>query len=95
MHHSSLIFIVMGEALFFLYGKIVFEIPPIDGLCVEVKLMWLINCSYNPNKSMRSQHTEALGKNRDLYSSTSENFIFLVDFNAGMEHSDLKAHSKV
>ena len=44
---------------------------------------------------MISQHTEALGKNRDLYSSTSENFIFLVDFNAGMEHSDLKAHSKV
>ena len=33
---------------------------------------------------------EALAKNMDLYSSAYENFIFLGDFNAGMEHSALK-----
>ena len=33
---------------------------------------------------------EALAKNMDLYSSTYENFLFLGDFNAGMEHSVLK-----
>ena len=39
---------------------------------------------------MISQHMEALGKYMDLYSSTYENFIFLDDFNAGIEHSALK-----
>ena len=33
---------------------------------------------------------EALAKNMDLHSSAYENFIFLGDFNAGMEHSALK-----
>ena len=69
------------------------EIPPVDGLYGEVRLRkqkWLIISSYNPNKSMISQHMEALGKNMDLYSSTSGNFIFLGDFNADMEHSPLK-----
>ena len=69
------------------------ETPPVEGLYVEVKLRkqkWLISCSYNPNKSMICQHMEALAKNMDLYSSTYENFIFLGDFNAGMEHSALK-----
>ena len=49
----------------------------------------MISCSYNPNKSI-CQHIEALAKNMDLYSSTYENFIFLGDFNARMEHSALK-----
>ena len=69
------------------------EIPPVEDLYGEVRLRkqkWLIISSYNPNKSMISQHMEALGKNMDLYSSTSGNFIFLGDFNAGMEHSTLK-----
>ena len=39
---------------------------------------------------MISQHMEALGKDMDFYSSTYENFIFLGDFNAGMEHSASK-----
>ena len=39
---------------------------------------------------MISQHIEALAKNVDLYSSIYENFIFLGDSNAGMEHSALK-----
>ena len=36
------------------------------------------------------QHMEALSKRMDLYSSTYENFIFLGDFNAGMEDIALK-----
>ena len=70
---------------------IAFETHPVEGLYVEVKLRkqkWLISSSYNPNKSC--QHMEALAKNMDLYSSTYENFIFLGDFNAGMEHLALK-----
>ena len=65
------------------------ETPPAEGVRVEVKLrkqMWMITCSYNPNKSMISQHMEALVKNMDFYSSTYENVIFSVYFNAGMEH---------
>ena len=57
------------------------QTPPVEGLYVEVKLWkqkWLISCSYNPNKSMG-----ALAKN--MYSSTYESFIFLGDFNAGIE----------
>ena len=66
------------------------EAPPVEGLYVEVNLRkqkWLISCFYNSNKPMISQHVEALAKNMDLYSSTYENFVFLGDFNAGMEHS--------
>ena len=66
------------------------EAPPVEGLYVEVNLRkqkWLISCFYNSNKPMISQHVEALAKNMDLYSSTYENFVFLCDFNAGMEHS--------
>ena len=39
---------------------------------------------------MIRQRMEALGKNMDLYTSAYENFNFLGDFNAGMEHSALK-----
>ena len=69
------------------------ETPPVEGLYVEVKLRkkkWLISCSCNPNKSMICQHMEQLAKSMDLYSTTYENFIFLGDFNADMEHSALK-----
>ena len=43
---------------------------------------------------MISQHMKALGKNTGLYSSTYENLFFLGDFNAGMEHLDLKDFRK-
>ena len=38
---------------------------------------------------MIRQRMEALGKNINLCTSTYENFNFLCDFNAGMEHSAL------
>ena len=72
---------------------IVSQIPSVEGPYVEVKLRkqkWLISYSYNPNKSIISQHMNALGKNMDTYFSTYEKFIFLGDFIAGMEHSALK-----
>ena len=39
---------------------------------------------------MICQHMEALAKNMDLHSSTYENFIFLGDFIADMEHAAMK-----
>ena len=39
---------------------------------------------------MIRQRMEPLGKNMNLRTSTYENFNFLGDFNAGMEHSALK-----
>ena len=98
MHHSGSIAIVWRRYYAFLYRKIsakriASETPPVEDLYVEVKLRkqkWLVNCSFNPNKSMISQHMEALGKNMDIYFSTYENFIFFDDFNAGMVHSVLK-----
>ena len=64
---------------------IISETPSVQGLYIEVRLRkqrWFISCSYNPNKSIISQHVDALGKCMDLYSSTYENFILLNDFNA-------------
>ena len=39
---------------------------------------------------MIGHHVETLSKSMDLHSSIYENFIFLCDFNAGMEHSASK-----
>ena len=61
-------------------------------LCGGIKLRnqnWLIGCSYNPDKSMISQHMEAVVKNMVLYPSTYENLNFWGDFNADMKHSAL------
>ena len=69
--------------------------PPVEGLYLEVKLRnqnWLIGCSYSANKPLISQHVETIAKNMDLYSSTYENFIFLADLNAGMEHFGFEGH---
>ena len=64
-----------------------------EGLYVEVKLRrqkWLINRFCNLSKSIIGQHMEVLGKNMDVYSSTCEDFVFLGDFNTGMDYSALK-----
>ena len=47
---------------------------------------WLINYCCNPNKSMIGQHIEILSKSMNLHSSTYEKFIFLGNFDTGMEH---------
>ena len=52
---------------------------------------WLINCSYNPNKSMTGNHLDALGTYLDLHSTTYEKFLILGDFNVGIEEQHMKA----
>ena len=74
---------------------IVPQIPSVERPYMEVKLRkqkWLISYSYNPNKFILSQHINALGHVKIMvtYFSTYEKFVFLGDFNAGMEHSALK-----
>ena len=47
----------------------------IESFYVELNLRnekWLINCSYNPNKSMIGNHLDALSTYLDLHSTTYE-----------------------
>ena len=68
------------------------ELLPMEGFYVEINLQkkkWLLCCSYNPNKNAIKSHIEILQKGLALYSSKYENFIVLVDFNVGMDNSDM------
>ena len=65
----------------------------IESFYVEINLRnekWLINCSYDPNKTMICNHLDALSKHLDLYSTTYENILILGDFNVGIEEQHLK-----
>ena len=53
------------------------------------EVLWLLCCSYNPNKNTIKSHIEILHKGLALYSSKYENFIVLGDFNVGMDNSDM------
>ena len=60
----------------------------IESFYVELNLRnekWLINCSYNPNKTMICNHLDALSTYLDLYSTTYEKILILDNFNAGIE----------
>ena len=50
---------------------------------------WLINYSYNPNKSLKRKHLDALSKYVDLYSSTYEKVIISGDFNTDIEEKHM------
>ena len=50
----------------------------------------LINCSYNPHKSLIDNHLDALSKYLDLYSSKYEKVLILGDFNADIEGKHMK-----
>ena len=66
----------------------------IESLYVELNLRnekWLINCSYNPNKSMIGNHLAALSTYLDLHSTTYEKILILGDFNVGKEEQHMKA----
>ena len=52
------------------------------------EVLWLLCCSYNPNKNTIKSHIEILHKGLALYSSKYENFIILGDFNVGMNNGD-------
>ena len=57
----------------------------IEGLFVEINLRkkkWLLCCSYNPKKSLISNHLKEIGNNLDLLSSKYDNYLLMGDFNA-------------
>ena len=57
----------------------------IEGLFVEINLRkkkWLLCCSYNPKKSLISNHLQEIGNNLDLLSSKFDNYLLMGDFNS-------------
>ena len=64
------------------------DINPIESFYVELNLRnnkWLINCSYNPHKSLIGNHLDAVSKTLDLHSSTYDKIILLGDFNTEID----------
>ena len=60
----------------------------IDGY--RMRQGWLINCSYDPPKTFIGEDFELLSKNLDLQSSKYDRFVFIDDFNVGMENEAMK-----
>ena len=55
-----------------------------ETIFVEIDLRkrkWFLNCSYNPNKNLLSNHLECLNRIMDEFSKNYENVLFLCDFN--------------
>ena len=66
----------------------------IESFYVELNLRnekWLINCSYNPNKTMICNHLDPLSTYLDLHSTTDEKISILGDVNVGIEDQHMKA----
>ena len=60
----------------------------IESFYVELNLRnnkWLINCSYNPHKSLIGNDLDAVSKTLDLYSSAYDKIILLGDFNTEID----------
>ena len=56
----------------------------IETISVETNLgkgKWILNCSYNPNKNLISNHLECLNRIMDEFSKNYDNVNFLGDFN--------------
>ena len=56
----------------------------IETISVEINLRkrkWFLNCSYNPNKNLNSNHLECLNRIMDEFSKNYDNVISLGDFN--------------
>ena len=69
------------------------DCKPIESFFVELNLCndrWLINCSYNPYKSLIGNHLDALSKYLVLYSSKYEKVLILGEFNAEIEEKHMK-----
>ena len=66
----------------------------IHSFYVELNLpneKWLINCSYNPNKTMICNYLDVLSTYLDLDSTTYKKNVILGDFNVGIEEQHMKA----
>ena len=51
---------------------------------------WLISYSYNPNRSNVYSHFESLIRNLDLYSSKSDNYLVVGNFNVPVKEANIK-----
>ena len=66
-------------------SKLIESKMTIEGLFVEINLRkkkWLLCCSYNPKKSLISNHLQEIGNNLDLLSSKFDNYLLMGDFNS-------------
>ena len=60
------------------------DINPIESFYAELNLRnnkWLLNCLYNPHKSLMGNHLDAVSNKLDLHSSAYYKIILLGDFN--------------
>ena len=65
----------------------------IEIVYVELNLhneKWLINCSYNQNKTMICNHLDASSTYLDLHSTAYEKILILCDFNVGIEEQHME-----
>ena len=56
----------------------------IEGFFIELNLRckkWLLSCSYNPHRSLISEHLSITGKDLDLLSSNYDKIFLMRDFN--------------
>ena len=66
-------------------SKLVESKTTIEGLFVKINLRknkWFLCCSYNPKKSLISNHLHEIGNNLDLLSSKFKNYLLMGDFNS-------------
>ena len=64
----------------------------LETISVEVDLRkrkWFLNCSYNPNKNLISNHLECLNRIMDDFSKNYDNVNFLGDFNTSMNDNTI------
>ena len=65
----------------------------IESLSVEINLRkrkWSLNCWYSPHRNSISSHLECLNRVIDEHSKTYDNFIFIGDFNVGIDENSMK-----
>ena len=55
------------------------------------KRKWFLNCSYNPHRNSISSHLECLNWVIDEHSKTYDNFIFIGDFDEGIDENTMKS----
>ena len=66
------------------------DIETLSGEINLRKRKWLLNGSYNSNKSQISHHLECLNSILDEYSNKYENYVFIGDFNVNTSDSSMK-----
>ena len=65
----------------------------VKSLSFEINLKkrkWFLNCSYNPHRKLISSHLDCLNCVIDEHGKTYDNFIFIEDFNVGIDENSKK-----